>query len=286
MNKALLAILLLFPVAVMRAQTAAPVNEDSLNAVRDMIRDSIEKEAAALYIVERAAWVGTDVLWPTLSKQQLPYLGYVSYINGKSAVCIFFQADAKPMVVATASFVGKITEENAKISFDRRKPTTLEIALIQLRTRVKEEIDSSIVKKYKGINLNLSYVRKKWGWHAYILSASTDFKQVIFVNDASLKFLSNKKGTELVLISKTKLHNSLLSYQAQLDSNVSTIVHSHVLDEGLFTVPELVTLRLYKDFYNWPRFSVIGKNYYSMYNKEKDYYLLLTRIAFDRIYGR
>lgn len=276
-------LLAFFPLSLLKGQHAEAVNEDSLNELKEVLLDSINQEAESLYRLERAAWVGTDLLLPKLRASQTEISGYVSYLLSEKSFFIFYQNRDEIKIVGTATFNKTVSEDNAEVSVDIRKPTAEELALIKLRRRAVAEIDSSLVKRYNKIDLNISFIRKKWGWHSYILSASQRSDIVVIGNDASLKFRTGPTDTSFMLISKKKLHNSLLTYKSNIDTSIFSVVHAHVLDDGLFTVPELVTLRLYKNYYNWKQFVVVGKTFYSMYDKGKDYYLLMTRIALDRI---
>jgi len=64
------------------------------------ITDSITAEGKAMYRSEMASWYGTDIFLEAYKNKE-NIGGYLSYVAGDTARCIFFSHDDTPVVIGT-----------------------------------------------------------------------------------------------------------------------------------------------------------------------------------------
>jgi hypothetical protein len=104
---------------------------------------------------------------------------------------------------------------------------------------------------------------------------------VIFGNDYLLNFDEQNN-----LITKKRLHKNLIpvNLPTKPDEIAIGAMHSHLPETGDFiTATDICTLMLYEKFAKWKQHIVIGENYVSIWDCEKDWLTLLSREAWNNM---
>lgn len=245
-------------------------------------RRLILEEGKRLYRSEMASWYGTDLLMEhTPDRSHVG--GYFSYTDNEIARCIFFSNEDVPKVIGSITFDSTYNTKTAQMDFSERKFTEQESALYVIRNLALEEMGTdTLFKKFKDTSPNLIpliYGNEK---KVYILTGPKNTGVVIFGNDYLLRFDEKNK-----LIDKKKLHQNIIpiEYKERSDTSDEVVtMHSHLEETGEFiTATDVCTLMLYEKFTNWSGHNVIGKNYISVWNCDKDTLFFISRKAVKRI---
>jgi hypothetical protein len=263
---------------------------DSLQLVMDAIRDSVFAEAKELYYLERAAWVATDLCANRLKEEKIPFKRYGTIKRDSTVQTFFYGGSAGAYkVYASARFPAKsISEATAVVSWEVRPVDNFENDWISKYNAAFKYLDTTIVSNYQNISLCVQILDKSWGWQMYLMSGTTLSTGIALGNDAVIKFKRKGQNSNDFTVSRRRLHKSLVwtPFAGQnAQGEYSQSMHKHLLDDGVFTASELCMLMLYRNYYPWKISVAIGNTYYSQYDKESDYYLLLTTEAIKKIWN-
>ncbi len=117
----------------------------------------IMAEANELYLLERGAWVGTDMLSEKFPKQVKNLGGYVTYLSDNNTITsVFYTKDPVPMTIAVFTFDIHARLRDAKIDSKERKLTKLENELRLIRESVYKEMkNTSFYQFYSNTSPNI-----------------------------------------------------------------------------------------------------------------------------------
>ena len=244
-------------------------------------RDAILAEATALYHTERAAWVGTDAFLANYTDQN-NIGGYVAYLAGGKAYCIFINQAATPMVLGTIAMPLPVAAETAVLDLTERPLTEDEVTLLAMRkAAVADMTDNSFYRVPTGANFNIVPFLYEGERKVYVLAGPTEHGQVYIGNDYLITLNKKHKVKE-----REALHNTLLKfgYTAEDGSDIKATIHSHVPGKSPFiSVTDVCTLWLYAPYLSWKQHTVVSADYVSILDLEKRSLLIVTRAAFDRM---
>lgn len=248
------------------------------------ISDSLVAEGLKLYKSEMASWYGTDIFLEKYKNRE-NVGGYFSYSDNNIAKCIFFSKGDTSKVIGTISFDTSYNVSNAQVDLNERDFTSYENELHQIRTTALKTINSedTLFKFYKNTNLNLIPLISNGQKKVYVLTGPQQDGVVIFGNDYLLIFNDNDE-----LISKKQLHKNIITinYGNTGDTTIIGTMHTHLPETGDFiTATDICTLMLYEKFAKWQQHYVMSKGYVSIWDCNKNILAILTRKAWDNIYG-
>ncbi|MGE3801064.1 MAG: hypothetical protein AB7H80_08605 [Candidatus Kapaibacterium sp.] len=246
------------------------------------IADSIEAEGRLLYQLERASWVGTDIVVEKHKEQLEKAGGYLSYVMGEKVRCIFFSASEKPEALITIDFDSDIAPESAQVSTTARPLTGEEKNLYAVREAAVERVSvDTMFKFYNNTSLNLIPLIRGERREVYILTGPQQSGVVIFGNDYLITLDQKNK-----VVTATQLHKNLIPIPYNPDDTTEnpTSMHSHKEStEPWMTVTDVCTLLLYADYLPWEQHTVVAEDYISWWNFEEQNLVILTREAWDKI---
>jgi hypothetical protein len=86
------------------------------------------------------------------------------------------------------------------------------------------------------------------------------------------------------LRSRERLHNSYLPMRRDAtQSEVKAMIHSHLSAHPYITPSDICSMLLYHDQVPGEQHYVVGENYVSLFNSEKQQLFILTRKAFEKM---
>ncbi len=242
-----------------------------------LISDSISGEGKAIYKSEFASWYGTDVFSEKCQNRRKRAAGYLSYDNGNGLVNIFFDKSPEPRILSTIIFGYNLNSKMYKLDTADREFTPLEKELFTIRKRAIEQIQvDSIFKIYKNTELNPVPIIQNGIKRVYILTGTNQSGVVLFGNDYLVSFDEHDN-----IIGTKKLHKGLIVSQISKDETKVQVggMHSHLAAFSEFiTATDICTLMLYKKFTTWNQYTVISKDYVSIWDCNKNQ---LTITTFD-----
>lgn len=180
-------------------------------------QDEILAEAWLLYNSERASWHGTDIFMERFPDKGSKAGGYLSYTEGNSHTCIFFDMQEEPQVLAEMTFDDSFVVEAASIDTTARKFTALEADLHAIRQKALYEVQNdTLFKFYEKVRPNFIPIIVGKAKKVYILSGPTEPGVVIFGNDYLITF--DKKNN---VKSKKALHRNMIpiTYSSNPEEN-------------------------------------------------------------------
>lgn len=245
----------------------------------------IKKEGMALYESERASWVATDML--LLRKPDMRgIVGYISYADGDSLRTVFMQQTADKMSFAAQysfSFHRTAIQPATGRTFAARPASARELKLFEVRLKAMEELESYKVqgKPYQfpeNTRPNV-VVLDNGSLRAYVLTGPQEGQVLPIGNDVVMRFSAAGRLTQV-----ERLHNSYLAMRLpEGHQNIEAGMHSHLPAHPYITPTDICSLLLYKEAFPAPQHIVIGSEYVSMLNIEKQELVILTKKAFDKI---
>jgi len=248
----------------------------------DQITDSIKSEGYALYRSEWASWYGTDIFLYKCAAKKLLSGGYFSYETERALTNIFFSKGDNPMVLASITFAKDFNPGNYKLDTIPRKFDKIEQNYYALRAAARERMSSDTIFKYfNNTNLNIVPLIEKDIKRVYILTGPQVNGVVIFGNDYLVDFNDKNEITSI-----KKLHRNIISMKAKADtgSAITTTYHTHLPVSGDFmSATDICTLLLYQKLTTWKQHYVVSKNYFSIWDCDKNQFLIMTREAMERI---
>ena len=236
----------------------------------------ITAEANELYLLEKAAWLGTDIFLEKFSVQSEKAGGYVTYFSGNNTVVmVFYSKNPSPETVAVFSFDTASGLKNVKTDSKERKLTKYENELRMIRESVYNEMkDAAFYSFYKNTSPNIIPIIKNNEKKAYILTGSKLDKVLIMGNDYLLTF-----NDDYTLKNTEAFHNSMITMNMTLPETKTAVsaTHSHVKGKSEFiTSTDLCTLRLYASMLNLESYHVISAEYISIWNFKKNSLAILS----------
>ena len=245
----------------------------------EKVAKEIKEEGVELYRSEMASWYGTDVFRANYNKME-NVGGYFSYIYENVPKCIFFSKNNK--VLATISFPTNYNPKDAKLDLTERDFTTIENDYFKIRQSARERITSdTIFKHYKNTNLNLVPIIKNNIKKVYVLTGPSENNVVVFGNDYLITF-NDKDNIQIV----EKLHKGIIVQNINDEKVGKTIggAHSHVLENWLTITPtDICTLMLYYKFTNWDDYTVVSKEYVSIWNGKLNNLTIMKEKKFKKM---
>ena len=229
----------------------------------------IVKEANDIYLLERGAWFGTDMLFEKFPKKSENLGGYITYVSGKNTVTsVFYGKGSSPKTIAVFTFNINAKISDAKIDTKERTMTEFENQLRLIRESVYKEMkDSSFYSFYDHTSPNIIPVIKNNEKKAYILTAPKVSNVLIMGNDYQLTF-----NDDYTLKDIEAFHAGILVQNTDFPQPGKAVsgVHSHVRGKSEFITPtDLCTLLLYSSALNMESYSVISEKYASTWDFKK-----------------
>lgn len=246
----------------------------------DVVASDLEKEGKELFLLEKTAWMGSDIL-REVHKNPTKIAGYFSYREGEGTRCVFFSRDKNPKIIAAVSFDASFAEEKTIVNLTERIMYNDEKILYEIRKKALAEFNTdSLFKTYSNSNINIIPIVYNDERKVYILTSPEQSGVVLFGNDYEIRF-----DKENNIISKEALHRGLIPvYYEGRDGLAKASVHSHVEGKSSFiTVTDICTLMLYKDFIPWHRHYVVSSRYVSVWDCKLSKLKIITREEFDKL---
>lgn len=239
----------------------------------------IEREGKQLFLLEKTAWLGSDIL-REVHKNPQKVGGYFSYLKDGGSVCVFFSRDKNPYVVASVSFDADFTESNTVVNLTTRSLYREERELYEIRRKALDMVNTdSLFKTYSNSNLNIIPMVYNGTPKVYVLTSPEQAGVMLFGNDYEIIF---NKDSEVV--AKRALHKGLIPiYYEGREGLAKASVHSHLSGNDEFITPtDICSLMLYQDFIPWERHYVMTPKYVSVWNCKLNKLNILTREEFDK----
>ncbi|WP_220612577.1 hypothetical protein [Hymenobacter sp. HSC-4F20] len=251
------------------------------------IEQEILKEGLALYESERASWVATDLL--LARKPDMSQLGgYFSYADGDSVRTVFVKRSTAPNLLTVAysfSFHRSAIEPAAARQQGTRAGSAREQKLYALRETVEQELVSGEVARApyqfpENTRPNIILLDQGPTPRAYVLVGPQEAGVLPIGNDFLLRFTAAGKLQKV-----ERLHNSYLAMRLPEGSQtVRAGMHSHLPAHPYITPTDICSLLLYKDSFPAPQHIVMGKDYVSVFDIEKQQLSFLNHKEFDKVY--
>jgi hypothetical protein len=240
-------------------------------------KTDIETEGKKLYRSEMASWYGSDIFDEKFPEKKEIRGGYFSYTEGDVSKCVFFSKGDSPKAICTVSFDPSYNVKTAKVDSNERDLTSYELDLSILRNKTKNEVMSdTLFVRYKYTNLNIIPIIENDSKKVYILTGPEHNGVMIFGNDYLLTFDKNNN-----LLSKKRLHKNIIS--TEYKGSVSGI-HTHLPSTGEFITPtDICTLMLYEKFAKWESYSVMSKDFISIWDCKTDSLNIMTMKAWKKM---
>ncbi|RPD44583.1 hypothetical protein DNI29_20850 [Hymenobacter sediminis] len=247
----------------------------------------IMREGLALYESERASWVASDLL--LARKPDMSTLGgYFSYADGDSLRTVFVGRNTTPGPLTVAysfSFPRLAIEPATARQQGPRKASAREQKLYAMREAVEEELESGRVAHApyqfpENTRPNIILLDQGPSTRAYVLVGPQEGGVLPIGNDFLLRFTA--AGT---LQKVERLHNSYLAMRLPEGSQtIRAGMHSHLPAHPYITPTDICSLLLYKDSFPAPQHIVMGREYVSVFDLEKQQLTFLTQKEFDKMY--
>ena len=235
-----------------------------------------------LYRLEKASWNATDFLRDNFPEKKTAVGGYVSYELNDEMVTVFFNKRDPSQIVARFAFDYIPGPKPKVIDILDTKPTSKETELFALREDARHRVESNTehyFKYYDSCSFNFIPIITPASRLVYILTAPNGCKDVIIGNDYLLTY---DKSNELV--KKEKFHNTMLKFPYGNPADSAGVsYHSHILS-NFITPTDVCTLLLYKDYLHAKTHFVMGENYVSIFDVQKEILMIVRRDSFEKIY--
>lgn len=244
------------------------------------ISANLEKEGRELFLLEKTAWMGSDILHE-IHKNPEKVGGYFAYRDGEGTRCVFISKEKNPKVIASVSFDADFTETKTVVNLTERSFYSEEKNLYEIRKKALSEFNiDPLFKTYSNSSINIMPMIYNGQRKVYILTSPLEEGVMLFGNDYEIRFDKDNN-----VVSKEALHKSLvpISYQGR-DGLAKASIHSHIDGKSEFiTVTDICTLMLYQDFIPWDRHYVLSSRYVSVWNCKTNSLNIITREEFDRL---
>lgn len=241
-------------------------------------QEAILAEGKALYRLEKAAWVGTDMLREQFPEEMKHFGGYVTYSEEDLTYCTFFTNDSISRVMAIYSFDSTFTVANSTLDRVRQYPTDEELRLRNLRSNAYRRMQTdTIFNVYKNSNLNVVPMVYQGQAKVYVLTGPSVGGVIIFGNDYLIEFDNDDR-----VKSARSLHRNIIPIEYAEGQTSSS--HSHTERTGSFMTPtDICTLMLYGPFTGWDSHTVLSQTHWNIWDIERNTMAVLTRKAMEKI---
>jgi hypothetical protein len=242
------------------------------------VQDAILAEGKALYRLEKAAWVGTDMLREQFPEEMEHFGGYVTYSKKELTYCTFFTNDSISRVMAVYAFDSTFTVSNSTVERVRQSPTEEELRLRHLRSSAYRKMQTdTIFNVYNNSNLNVVPMVYQGKAKVYVLTGPSIAGVVIFGNDYLIEFDDDDQ-----VESARPLHRNIIPIKYTEEQTSSS--HSHTKHTGSFMTPtDICTLMLYGPFTSWDSHTVLSQTHWNIWDIERNTMAVLTRKAMEKI---
>jgi hypothetical protein len=248
--------------------------------------EAILAEGLHLYQSERSSWVATDLMMATtIDRTQIG--GYLSYLDGDSVRTIFWPkgtaGTAGTPLLASYSFL----RQDVRVETGNYRPagqfTAHEARLFAIRQAAQATLAASPTEYPIPANtsLNLAILEDGTDMRVYVLTGPTKAGIVPIGNDHLLTFSADGR-----LKSTERLHNSYLAMgPGASKTEVNLMFHSHLEAHPYITPSDICSTLLYRHQVPAHQHYVIGREYVSIFDIDKQILAIMTRKAFDKIKG-
>ncbi|RZL16159.1 MAG: hypothetical protein EOO62_02060 [Hymenobacter sp.] len=245
---------------------------------------AILADGLSLYQLERASWVATDLmLATTIDRAQIG--GYLSYLDGDSVRTIFWAHEAGGNVGSPLLASYAFPRRDVRVETANFRPAGTfnahEAKLFTIRIAAKAELNAP-EKGYvtpPNSSLNLAFLEDKNETRVYVLTGPEESGIVPIGND--YLFVFSPSGQ---LKHSERLHNSYLPMRRDASlGTIETMIHSHLEAHPYITPTDICSILLYKEQLSARQHHVIGKEYVSLFDIDKQQLIILTRKAFEKI---
>ena len=246
--------------------------------------DAILAEGLRLYQLERSSWVATDLMMATtIDRSQIG--GYLSYLEGDSVRTIFWTHEAAGTagtpILASYTFPRKDVRLETANYHPAGNFTAHEAQLFAIRKAAKAELNSGN-KAYTiqpKTSLNLAFIEEKHETRVYVLTGPEESGILPIGNDYLLTF-----GPSGKLKSAERLHNSYLPMRwDNKKSEITTMMHTHLEAHPYITPTDICSILLYRNQLPGHQHYVVGNEYVSLFDIDKQALVILTRKAFEKM---
>jgi hypothetical protein len=246
--------------------------------------EAILAEGLHLYQSERSSWVATDLMVATtIDRTQIG--GYLSYLDGDSVRTIFWPkgtaGTAGTPLLASYSFL----RQDVRLETGNYRPagafTAHEAQLFAIRQAIKNELSANKntypVPAHSSLNIVLLEAKNEV--RAYLIVGPTEGGVVPIGNDFMLTFSPDGK-----LKSTERLHNSYLPLRRDaVKEDVKAMIHSHLTAHPYITPTDICSTLLYRSKAPGQQHIVVGEEYVSLFDIDKQALVILTRKAFEKM---
>lgn len=246
--------------------------------------EAILAEGLRLYQSERSSWVATDLmLATTIDRSQIG--GYLSYFEGDSVRTIFWAHEAAGAVGTPLLASYTFPRQDVRVETANFRPlthfTTHEAQLFRIRQAAMAELNSG-KKDYTlqpKTSLNLALVEEARETKVYVLTGPEESGILPIGNDYLLTFSPSGQ-----LKSTERLHNSYLPMsQGKGKSEIRAMLHSHLEAHPYITPTDICSILLYRNQLPAHQHYVIGQEYVSIFDIDKQELVIITRKAFEKM---
>ncbi|UOQ64511.1 hypothetical protein [Hymenobacter volaticus] len=201
---------------------------------------------------------------------------------------MYRDADSKALTIPYAfNFHRTAIRPEAARQSAARPASVREQRLFAIRERVEEELATHQVAgtSYRfpeNTRPNIVLLENAKGVRAYVLVGPQTAGVLPIGNDFLLSFDTGGK-----LRTVERLHNSYLAMSPPENTErIEAGMHSHLPAHPYITPTDICSLLLYQDAFPAPQHIVMGREYVSIFDIQKQQLLLLTKKAFDKIYKK
>ncbi len=209
--------------------------------------DSVRQEAKLLYVYEKIAWNGTDVLMskPLLRKD---YGGYVRF-DSKDSIHITFLHKNQKQRIARYSCLKEDVNTPVVIEHKQKDLNAKEKRLLTIKMEVVKQLNNP---KYKigmveGFSANLVLLPAKRGYRMYLIMGTTEHDIIPLGND--YLFWVSEEGQ---ITAWKKFHKTMLAVKTRTEKNdkIIAVTHSHLSATPLISATDICTMKLYGVLYD------------------------------------
>lgn len=241
--------------------------------------------AFKLYKSELASWHSTDFIIANYKDELSLIGGYLSYTIDENTFSIYYDKSESKNILFSLVYPNILIYKDVfHVDTLRREPNEIENRLILARESAINYISADtegLFHFYENSNYNFIPIVYKNKLLVYSLTGPTESGVVLIGNDYKFEFDKIDSVKNVI-----KIHNSLLVHPfASDDSNqIEQVFHSHVVEDyPIISETDLCTLMLYEPYVEWKTYTVISREYVSIWNMEKKELFLMTREAWDKI---
>lgn len=251
----------------------------------EKLRTETLEIAFELYKSELASWHSTDILNAYYKDKFNLIGGYLSYTIDEDTYSVYYDRTESKNILFSVVYPNiLIYKDLFQIDTLQRTPNEKEKRLIRARETAVKKIATDTKQFftfYENSNYNFIPIIYNRKLMVYTLTGPTEGGVVLIGNDYKFEFDKSDKIKNVL-----KIHNSLLAQPFELEdgSQIKQVLHSHVVkDFPIISETDLCTLMLYEPYVEWETYTVLSKEYVSIWNMKKKELILITRKAWEKI---